>query len=399
MTGRISTQGMYLQSLRAILDQQASLADTQLQVATGRRFQTAAGDPVAASRELDLDRSLARLDQFGKNLGVANHRLSLQDDALGDVTGTLQRVRELALVVNTDTNDASGEAVAQELDQLLEHLVQVANTSDGEGGYLFAGFSSGAAPFLRDGSPVTYRGDQGQRFIRIGPDRQVADGDSGAEVFESIRNGNGSFTTAAVAANTGDGVVGAGAAVDPAAWVPDNYSINFLTATDYEVVDGGGTTVTTGTYDAGAVIAFNGIEVDITGAPAAGDSFRVSPSMNQDVFATIQNLIDVARQDPAGAAQRAVYHSEINSALIDIDQALDHVALVRTRVGARLNALDDQSLLNEQSKISLETTLSEVRDADLVETVSRMELQRVSLQAAQQAFVRLQGLSLFRLLG
>ena len=190
MTGRISTQGIYLQSLRAILDQQTSLADTQLQVATGRRYQTAADDPVAAARELDLDRSLARLGQFGKNLGVANHRLSLEDDALGDVTSTMQRVRELALVINTDTNDASGEAFAQELDQLLNHLVQVANSSDGEGGYLFAGFSSGAAPFLRDGSPVTYRGDQGQRFIQIGPGRRVADGDSGGEVVQFIRNGN-----------------------------------------------------------------------------------------------------------------------------------------------------------------------------------------------------------------
>lgn len=399
MTGRISTQAFYLQSLRSLLDQQTALSDSQLQVASGRRFRSAADDPVAAARELDLNRSLARLGQFETNLGVADHRLGLEDDALGDVTATLQRVNELALLINTDTNDASGEAVAQELDQLLGHLVQVANASDGEGGHLFGGFSTGAPPFLRTGTAVVYRGDQGQRFIQIGPDRQVADGDAGSQIFQFIRNGNGTFVTGADSANTGDGVIGTGALVDAAAWLPDDYRIEFTTATDYDVVDGGGVTIGSGTYEAGAAIGFNGIEVAITGTPAAGDSFSVSPSTNQDMFATIQSLIDAARQDPSTPAARAVYHSDINSALVDIGQALEHVALMRTRVGARLKALDDQSVFNADSKLSLQTTLSEVRDVDLIEAVSRLELQRVGLQAAQQAFLRVQNLSLFRLLG
>lgn len=399
MSIRVSTQGLYLQSLRAILDQQSGLAASQLQVATGRRYQTAAEDPVAAAREFDLDRSLQRLDQLERNRGVAQHRLSLEDGALGEITEAFQRVRELVLTINNDTNDGSGDAIVAEASQLLEHLVQLANSSDGEGGFLFSGFSSRTQPFIIEGDTVRYRGDQGQRFLQIGPDRRVADGDSGAEVFEFVRNGNGTFTTRAVETNSGTGIVGQGSVVDAAAWVPGTYKINFLTAGDYEVTDGSGGVIATGTYAGAAAIAFNGIEVDISGAPAAGDSFGVQASTNQNVFKAVQDLIEIADRDPANAASRAVYHSDLNSVLSDIDRALEQISVVRTRVGARLAAIEDQGVLNSDSKLSLQTTLSGVRDADIVAAASQMELQRVSLQAAQQAFLRMQNLSLFRLLG
>lgn len=396
---RVSTQGIYQQALAAILNQQGALARTQEQVASGRRFQTPADDPVAAARELDLSRALQRLEQLERNVGVAEHRLGLEDNALAQVTDSMQRVRELALLINNDTNDGAGVAVANELEELLDHLVQIANASDGEGGYLFSGFAANGQPFVRDATGVSYRGDQGQRFLQIGPERRIADGDSGAEVFQFMRNGNGTFTTAAAATNTGEAIAGAGALVDAAAWTAEPFTIAFVTDTDYEVRDAGGALVASGVYDDGGVIAFNGIEVDLTGATRAGDSFSVAPSRYQDVFATVQNLVEIARRDPADAASRAVYHSDINGALASIDRAMEHIATTRTRVGARLSALDDQATLNADSKLSLQTTLSDVRDVDLVEAASRMELQRVSLQAAQQAFLRVQNLSLFRLLG
>lgn len=396
---RISTQGQYLQSLAAMLNQQAALAETQQQVATGRRYATAADDPVSASRELDLDRSLSRLDQLQQNVGVANHRLSLEDATLGDVTHTLQRVRELAVLINSDSNDGSRDIVVQELDELLNHLVQTANSSDGEGGYLFSGFGSDGQPFVRDGNNVQYRGDQGQRFLQIGPERRIADGDSGADVFQFIRNGNGTFSTTADVNNTGGAVIDNGALRDVSSWVPDVYNITFTTDTTYVVIDSGGLPVSAGTYDDGAVISFNGIDVSLSGPAAAGDVFRIEPSKYQDIFATVQNFINVAEGQPADSAARNVFHSDMNSVLADLDRALEHISSTRTRVGARLGALDNQEQLNIDSQLSLETLISEVRDVDIIAAASRLDLERVSLQAAQQAFVRVQNLSLFRLLG
>ncbi len=399
MSGRISTQGIYQQALAAMLAQQARLADTQQQVSTGRRFATAADDPVAASRELDLTRSMDRIDQLQRNISVASHRLGLEDNALAEVTDTLQRVRELAIMANSDSNDGSRDIVVQELDELLNHLVQTANASDGEGGYLFSGFASNGQPFLRDNTEVNYRGDQGQRFLQIGPERRVADGDSGAEVFRFIRNGNGTFSTSAAAANTGNVIIDNGVLSDSSAWIPDDYSIEFITANDYEVRDSGGALVQAGTYDDGGVIGFLGIEVGLEGEAAAGDRFDISASRNQDIFATLQNFLEAAEGSPGDNASRAVFHSDMNSVLADLDRALEHISTTRTRVGTRLAAIDDQERINADARISVEATLSDVRDVDLIAAASRLDLERVSLQAAQQSFLRVQNLSLFRLLG
>ena len=57
---RLSTAAMHRSSIGAILEQQMRLARTQTQVTTGKRFQTAAEDPVAATRAAALDRTRGR---------------------------------------------------------------------------------------------------------------------------------------------------------------------------------------------------------------------------------------------------------------------------------------------------------------------------------------------------
>ena len=64
---RISTSAMHYNALTAMLSQQATLSKTQNQVATGRRVQTPADDPVAAVHILELERALKESEQFGRN--------------------------------------------------------------------------------------------------------------------------------------------------------------------------------------------------------------------------------------------------------------------------------------------------------------------------------------------
>lgn len=68
------------------------------------------------------------------------------------------------------------------------------------------------------------------------------------------------------------------------------------------------------------------------------------------------------------------------------------------RVGARLRALDDQANQNESYLISMQTTLSEVKDLDYAEAISRFEMDSAILQASQQSFSKVQQLSLFNYL-
>ena len=53
-------------------------------------------------------------------------------------------------------------------------------------------------PFtIAAGGSVVYNGDQGQRTLQISDSRFVAINDSGADVFQRIPEGNGTFVLAA----------------------------------------------------------------------------------------------------------------------------------------------------------------------------------------------------------
>jgi flagellar hook-associated protein 3 FlgL len=399
---RISTNELFRQGTHAMLEQQVKLSKTQLQLASGRRLLNPADDPAGTARALALGQAIETTQQFQLNADAAAGRLGLEDNALKGVTNLLQRVRELAVQTNSGAlANADRGAIAAELRQRMDELLRFANTQDASGEYLFAGYQSQTQPFaLTAAGAVVYNGDQGQRFLQIGLSRQIAVGDSGHAVFMGIRSGNGSFATDAAPANTGSGVIGPGSVLDPTAYQPHSFTIRYTSATRFEVInDTTGTTVLSDQeYRSNAAIRFNGIEVHITGEPAAGDEFSVRSSDEQDIFATLSRLVGVVETpvgDPASSARLA---QGISSTLTDLDQAFERIRQVRAEVGARLNAIDSQKDVNDISILQFQGTLSQVQDLDYAEAVSRLNQQLLGLQAAQQSFVRVQGLSLFDLL-
>ena len=93
-----------------------------------------------------------------------------------------------------------------------------------------------------------------------------------------------------------------------------------------------------------------------------------------------------------------VFQDQLGGVLNDLDVALDNFLEARTSVGVRLNALDNQESQNEKFVLDTQTTLSETRDLDYGEAISRFQLQSTALQAAQQTFAKVKGLSLFNYL-
>lgn len=398
---RISSTQINQQGINAILDQQAQLSKTQLQLSTGRRVVTPADDPAASARALGLAQAVAGTQQYQSNVDVAQGRLNLEEGALSGAGNLLQDVRVLALQANNASlSNGDRTAIANEVRQRLDELLALANSRDAGGEYLFAGYKGQTQPFSQNSSGgFIYNGDQGQRYLQIGPTRQIAVSDSGTDVFQAIRNGNGTFTTKDNAANTGSGIINTGTVVNPTAYQAHNFTITFTSATTFDVVNN--TTATTilsaQPYTSGAAISFNGIQTAITGTPATGDSFAVTPSANQDVFTTLQNLAN-ALAAPVTGGSTAKLNNAVNRSLVDIDQALGNILDVRARVGARLNAVESQKNINEDFALLTETSLSKLQDLDYSEAASRLNLQRTALEAAQLAFVKVQGLSLFNFL-
>ena len=138
------------------------------------------------------------------------------------------------------------------------------------------------------------------------------------------------------------------------------------------------------------------IEIDSTANPiqfrSVSSGGKASVQINQVIGNFLNNTGFVS-----GDTGR-VFSKTANDVLDDIDMALDNFLTVRATVGARMRALDDQELQNEKFVLDMKTTLSEVRDLDYAEAISRFNIEQIALQAAQQAFSRVQNLSLFNYL-
>jgi flagellar hook-associated protein 3 FlgL len=291
---RISTAGMHHAALNALLGQQSVLSKTQQQIASGKRVQTPADDPVAAVHIMELQRALAESDQFTLNADMAKNRLTLEEQALADANTLMQRVRELTVQGNNGSVDpASRRMLATEVRSRLKELVDIANRRDANSEFLFSGYATLTQPFAQTGATIAYFGDQGNRALQVGPDQRIVDGHSGSDVFMAVTEGNGTFVTTATAGNAGNGVIAGGTLVDPAQWVPGDYTLRFTSATgDYEILEGA-TVVSTGTYTQNSTISFNGANLNMTGMPAQNDSFSIARSRSEDMFTTLGNLATV----------------------------------------------------------------------------------------------------------
>ncbi|MCC7462556.1 MAG: flagellar hook-associated protein FlgL [Gammaproteobacteria bacterium] len=400
MSLRIATAALHDLAVAAMLRQQAALARTQNQIATGRRVQLPSDDPVAAAQLFELARTQSQLGQFHSNAGTARGRLQLEEQALADAGTLLQRVRELIVQANNATlSDADRRSILTELQSRGAQLQSIANRQDSNAEYLFAGYATTTQPFLRDtGGTMRYAGDAGLRQLQVGATQFVADSDPGADVFMDIPEGNGLFTTAALAGNAGSGLLDAGSIVDRSQWVADQYTITFSAADAWQVTDGAGNLLMSGSYQNGGAIAFRGVQVSISGVPTAGDRFTVQSAGSEAVFTTIDRAIAALAGGGGNDALRARLATALGGTLQQLDQAQERLLTVRAGVGARLSMLDDLDAARASQGTDLATTISGLQDLDYAAAIARMNQQYVSLQAAQQSYASIARLSLFNYL-
>jgi flagellar hook-associated protein 3 FlgL len=394
---RISTAGFHQATIDTIGARSADLSRIQSQVASGKNIQSPADDPAAMVHILQLQQALSQSQQFARNANAATARLSNSDHTLSDATTLLQRVRDLTVQANSGSADPTARAaIATELDQNVQQLIDIANRRDANGEYLFSGLSTQTQPFARSGgTAVAYSGDQGLRSIQVGQTQRVTDGDSGFQVFMNIPAGNGTFVTAANAANTGTGSIGANSVANRAAWVADNYTISFTGPTAYQVTNSANAVIASGNFTPGGSITFNGASVAIQGQPGTGDSFTVFPAGTQDVFTTLDNIRSSLRVTLGTPASSAQYSTNMGTAITQIDQAIDRFSGVRASVGSRLNALDTAKSSGASEQVDLQASLSQLQDLDYASAIGKLTLQQTGLQAAEAAYSRIAQLSLF----
>ncbi len=394
----ISTVTFQNDALADIQALETDLSTTQNQLSTGLQLQNAADNPVAMTQVNQLNTELSASQQYSSNGTLVSANLTLEEQALTNATDVLQSAQSLADEANNSSLSSSQlQDIATQLSQQLQQLVSIANSTDSSGNYLFSGNASGTQPFSQNGDTVTYSGSAETSQVQIGANESISTGDTGSSVFMNIAAGNGTFTTAAAATNTGSASIGPGTVTDPSLWVPNTYTITFTSPTEYTVTTGTGTDtteVTQGSYDSttGGTIAFNGVQVTISGTPATGDQFTVAPAGTSSVFATMQSLINTLNSTGLNSGQMA---TQISQSIEQLSSAVNQLSDVQASVGARINAVTSSQTSETSEQTDYQTQISGLADTDYAAATTQLSTEEVALQAAEDSYASLAKLSLF----
>lgn len=404
---RISTQSFYEQSRTALGTQQSNLLRVQQQMGAGTKILAPSDDPLGATRALAVSQSIALNAQYSAGRAQATQTLMTEEGALQSVTTVLQNIKDLVVQAGNGTmTDTDRATIATVLQSNLDQLQGLANTDDGNGQFLFAGFKSGSAPFVRDANgSIKYAGDQGQRLMQVDAARQMAGADDGRSIFQTVQGGAG-YVSASPVGNAGSGVFSATSVIDMA---DPNYGkdfvISFPSATTYQVDTATVPPVSivpATAYTAGSVIQFGGLQVSISGAPAAGDKFNVLTAKNAgtDIFSAISDVITALKTPVAnaGPAAQANLLNALSTGNRKITNTHDNVLTVRASVGTRLQELDALGVTGDSRNLSDKSHLSDLQDLDYASAIAEFYQRQTALQASQQTFVKIQQLSLFNYL-
>lgn len=409
---RLSTSLIQHLGVEAIQKQQSRLSKLQLHLATGNKQLTPADDPIAAVRSLDLQEEIRKQDQYQDNINTIANRLELEEATLSSTTDILQRIRELAVRANNEATlrPEDKQYIAKEIRQALDQLVGLANSKNANGEYLFSGTQTHTQPYPDQPTPTKgyypYQGNDSQRLIQIAPSRRLADGNTGTQVFERIE-------TALIEP---DEIID-GQATPPSVEVQKLPVKTLQPGSYYELRFGSGT-LTAGPLDKDPTLTelVTALQADpdyaaapFTIAEGTGDDAgklivtwktpgdvtdQITLSKQDNTFSFIDQLARALEDTVTTEPSKTI----ITDSLYALDNILERVNSVRASVGARLNAVEQQQQINEQYLVDLKGTLSEIKDLDYAEAIGRFNLQQVALQAAQQAFVKVQNLSLFNYL-
>ena len=393
----ISTQTFQTNALDSIEALETSISKTQDQLSTGLTLQNAADNPAAMVQVNQLNTQLSASQQYVSNGNLASSNLKLEEQALTNATTVLQSAQSLADEANNSSLSSSQlQDIGTQLSQQLQQLISIANSTDGNGNYLFSGYASSTQPFAQTSSGATYSGAEETSQVQIADDQSVSAGDTGSSVFMNIPAGNGTFTTSAAAANTGTASIGPGTVTDAAEWQAGagTYTISFTSPTAYQVTNSAGTVLTQGTYDSttGGTISFNGIQATLSGTPATGDQFTIAPAGTSSVFATMQSLITTLNSTGLTSGQMA---TQISQAIEQLSSAVNNLNDVQASVGARVNAVTASQTSATSEQTDYQTQISNLSATDYAAATTQLSSQEVALQAAEESYASLAKLSLF----
>ena len=394
---RVSTAERFLIGNQSINQDQSALMTTEAELSSGKQVNSPADNPVGAAQAALLTSDQSQLTQYGANQNQASLMLNNSSSILSQGINILQSTSSLLVQANSSTLSATDKtAIATQLQQQLNQLVGLANTGDSQGGYLFGGSNNSGPPFSQSGNSVTYNGDNLPTSVQISQTRTEQMKYPGSTVFQQIPSGNGTFQTSVGSSNTGTGLISVGSVTSPSAVTGDTYQVQFgaggSTYSVFDTTTGSSTPVATGSYTSGANISVAGMQFQITGTPAANDTFTVAPSKNESVFGVIANAIS-ALQTTGGSQTQ--YTASMQTAIQEVSNSMTSFSSTQASMGAQLSELQTYGEIDTAQSTQDQTAISSIVDLNYATGASQFSQQQTQLQAALQSYASVSKLSLF----
>ncbi|PMG49675.1 flagellar hook-associated protein FlgL [Shewanella sp. 10N.286.52.B9] len=397
---RISTAQMFQQNSYSIAKGQSETSKTLLQLATGKKINTAGDDPVAAIGIDKLNQQNNLVDQYLRNIDYGENHLNQTETLLGDLDNLAGSMKEQLLRgSNGSMTDNERQTIADEMQKTLDQMLAIANKKDESGNYLFAGNKTGSAPFEFDANgQIIYNGDSGTRESIIASGVLTDTNMPGDAVFMNALNAMGDYSANYMAGQQGEFSVDSAKISDSAAHIADTYQFAFIDngagGVDVEVRDSANNVLTTvADFDSSMPIKINGMEVKLDGEPMAGDSFTLEPMAEISILDSFSQAISLLQsgdkiQTPQGKA-------ELAQLLNNIDSGVNQMSAKRGEVGNSLKVMDQYKSNHTDEKVINASALSMLEDLDYAEAIIEFEKQQLALNAVSSVFSKVGSTSLF----
>jgi flagellar hook-associated protein 3 FlgL len=410
---RISTNEFLLGSLDDLLTQQNNASELNSQIATGQAMLDAATDPAGAGLALQVSGELQHLTYDSANAQSATQEIQGGLSVLQQVTTLIDQLRQTALQgAGAGASAATRQALVSTAQSGLQQLLQLANSQDAGGRYIFAGSKTNAAPFqaLANGQ-IVFDGDAASNTIEIAPSLTVPVSISGQDVFANIPAGGDGVAIAASTSNAGTAFAVAQGVTSVSQLTAERlagtqFQITFSAGPgntlNYTVASGTGSpgsasfsassgALASGGFTAGSDLRFGGVDVKIDGTPAAGDQFAVQTSATSTLFQTVQDLVSALR---AGSADQ----QQIQNSLANLDNAQTNLLTQQAALGSGLAEIQNVQGQNSTASTNAQEQLSNLQSVNLPQVLANYSETITALQAAEVAFAKIQNLSLFSLI-
>ena len=401
---RITQAGFYNKATEQMNQQQAKVFDTQSQLSSGKKMLRPSDDPALASAINNLGSQIDINKRHLSNLSSAEGTLKMQEASVGGAVGIVARIKELSVQGANDSYSAQDrKIIALEVKELISALVDLGNMRGTDGAYLFSGFNQDKAPFNESAlGVVTYTGSTDNQKVMVGEGRSMKIGMPGSDVFGSI-----DATGPEIDTYTFSGDVAAGGTISMAEAGGKTYTQAFVTSHQDTLdalvikINAGETDLVAKRVDDSIVYTSTKPLVPLPDMMTSGttDGLTAITDTKIDTAASTGTITRIDMFETLNAMHKALdtnNASDIRNTLDKITSVHEHVNIQQAKIGSRLKRVESLSIANEDRDYAYQILKSGMEDLNYVEAASRLKNQTLALQAGQQTFAQLSGLSLFK---